>query len=403
MNPTSLVPTLAFLFLGDLHLAPRIWSNLPTVTGDGAVGLRDLFALSAKLGCPDVVLGGDIFDSNPPNSDQVTIFQELAARHVQCGGRIWCYQGNHDKVAAGTPWYATMPNWLLPVTHIGDGTPVEIGGLRCVAYDYATKDDILSTLATLNEEIQQGQQPPQVLMLHQAFKEALGFEHAWNCEAAAVPPQIPLTLIGDIHAPIEFSTPGGRAYYSGSSHPRNIDEIKHAPSALAVRTDLSVERIPLPNARSFVRHFLLPDGPSMDEHFNFACKLAKAFADAVLPPVIWLTCADELGIQGNDLQERLREALPFAVVHLEKLATSKVRATLAPETGRPTELRDPVTLIDEMIDPAQHPVGNQLVRDLLSVRRKEDLRGVISATEQRFITGERGEVLGLVANTSLVP
>jgi len=222
----------AFLAIGDLHLDAVIWRRYRQITGDAFYGFKNCMTLAVDRQLP-IVLVGDIFDVVNPDPQLVKFFRQQMDRLAAEGVPVYVMQGNHDKRT--TPWTGAIHDHPQ---YIGDGRPVQIGGLTCVAFDYDTRDVIQQKLVTLTD-------PPQVLFLHQAVRQALNFDGKWNCDLEWVPEGIPLTVMGDIHTPWQQQfRPGQRAYYTGATHARDRDQL--APkSCLQVSDDLSVERLPI--------------------------------------------------------------------------------------------------------------------------------------------------------------
>lgn len=240
-------PQPAFLALGDIHLSGRIWGSRPDVTGDDILGLDNLLDQGIRLQVP-VVLVGDLYDTaNQTDPRLILAFQRWVERARNHGIAVYALQGNHDRRAV--PWYAVDPY----VQHIGDGREVSIGGLTCRGYDFDLQDRIHGRLKELADL-----PAPQVLFLHQAARQALKFDGAWNCDLAEVPPGIPLTVLGDIHRPMSGEIrPGQEWAYTGSGCPRSTEEFG-ARSVLRVNRDLSWSRIPVPGRP--MRHEVWRDG-----------------------------------------------------------------------------------------------------------------------------------------------
>ena len=210
-------PKPSFLALGDIHLDPLIWRRHRDITGDAEASWMSFIDHAINLKIP-IVIVGDLFDSIDPPTTMVQVFRESMEICQANGVEVFAIQGNHDK-RLPIPWYcAVSPH----PRHFGDGALTTINGIKTVGIDYSTQDVIQERLATITSQIDQN--PVQVLFLHQAVKQGLKFQDAWNCDINWVPDAIPLVILGDLHAPIDIPRAKGHALYTGSSHPRSLAE-----------------------------------------------------------------------------------------------------------------------------------------------------------------------------------
>lgn len=230
------VPKPAFVALGDVHLSGRIWGSRPDVTGDDILGLENVLTVSIDQGKVPIVLVGDIFDTAyQADVRPLRAFQAWVDRVRDRGISVYALQGNHDRRAI--PWYAAAPH----VQHIGDGRPLVINGVSARGFDFDLLDGIRGKLQALAAD-----PLPQVLFLHQAARQALKFDGAWNCDLEDVPPGIPLTVLADLHGPYSGEIrPGQEWAYTNSGHPRSTSEFGDR-SILVVNQDLSWRRVPVP-------------------------------------------------------------------------------------------------------------------------------------------------------------
>ncbi len=287
----------AFLALGDIHLDHLIWRRQRDIADDSLTAFRSFLDHAIRLRIPAVIVG-DLFDTTDPESSLVRFFREQMSRCADAGIPVYAIQGNHDK-RPGVPWYvACSPH---PI-HFGDGRPVVIGGLQVVGFDYAVRDVIERQLADLHAELESGGRPPQVLMLHQAVRQALRFEGAHNCDLDWVHPAIPLTVLGDIHRPCDMSTPGGRALYTGSSHPRSLEELGPKTCVL-VNDDLTVDRLPL--EQRFFARLVWTEDASIDADQVVAGIRFELGRKPTLRPAVWLRYSPERSTVAQELIARL--------------------------------------------------------------------------------------------------
>jgi DNA repair exonuclease SbcCD nuclease subunit len=320
------------------------------------------------------MLCGDIFDVVNPPPSVIREYRMLMDMCQSVGMPVYYYQGNHDK--RPTPWPMALHDHP---TYVGDGKPFQIGALRCVALDYLGRDRIEAAIVEMNND------PPDVLFLHQAVRQALRFENAWNCDLDWVSPRVKTIVLGDIHQPLTMTCPGGKAYYTGASSPRNIDELS-PKSFLILNQDHSVERVPLPS-RPMQRVTLSETTPL--EILSWA---GKALLDAYqldpvgrLHPVLFIRyTAQETAIAQklrDDLQS-LAQGRTFKVVLQALDDTSYQPEQSADRTGKTFE-----ELLNGRVDPATQPQTHNLVLDLW--QSPEDPIDIIAAHRKAFYDGRR--------------
>lgn len=93
---------------GDLHLRPTTWAKHPELSGDSYFGLQQVVDAALERRVP-LILPGDIFDRNRPDSGSVMVFVEQMDRMRDAGESVYCIQGNHDQ--ANPPWFLVHP-WV---------------------------------------------------------------------------------------------------------------------------------------------------------------------------------------------------------------------------------------------------------------------------------------------------
>lgn len=244
------------------------------------VVLEHLVQTTNKTGCP-LVLAGDVFNKNRPVSWVVGETQRLLRQVPE----VWFIQGNHDKDRERA--------WLTIVEtcqHLDPVMAVDVGGHQLVGIDYRSMEEFGEAL---------GQVPKGVdgLVCHQAFKQALSFDDAWNADLDIMEPDRVRNLwVGDIHSPIECWSHDRqiRAVYSGCLWPMNIDETKHEHRAVLVE-DTTDE-----NGHYQYRSLRLPKRPVVSLTLEDEQQLKAALEDSELANRL---CPDMY----EDLDPRLRE------------------------------------------------------------------------------------------------
>jgi hypothetical protein len=210
--------THGFAVIGDSHLVADRDPLRVTNAEDALFALEQAvrFCLSQSL---PLVLAGDLFDSNLVRSSILKDVSLLLAPLATTG--LYGIQGNHDKDPT-TPWFTHVPGAQRLTS-----TPTVVGGHRLVGLDFAPSAGISAQLAALTADADG-------LVLHQALRQGLGFDGAWNCDLDWV--GIRDVWAGDLHNVRDelWSTDGKvRAVYTGSQYMTKTDESEF-PSMLVV-------------------------------------------------------------------------------------------------------------------------------------------------------------------------
>lgn len=354
----------AFVCLGDIHLDPVIWRRYRQILGDSFVGFEGFVDTALSLNVPLVILG-DLFDTVEPTPELVQFFRGQMDRCVSAQIPVYAIQGNHDK--RRTPWYTAIHSH--PV-HIGHGAVVNIGDFTVVGFDYAPLAEIREHLAGL-----EGTTLPQVLFLHQAVKQAIAIDGAWNCDLEWVPEGIPLIVMGDIHSQTEYTVrEGQRAYYTGSSHPRSISEIG-PKSCVIVHKDLSVTRSPIPYRR--IRKFIVSDAAEIP---SLEAWLEEAISESPsrLIPVAWVHHTIEASPDCMALSARYDGR---AMVVLEAARVGISVEEMGEQELTVESLVSCEALIAKMVSPEKEPEIYSFVLDLV---KSKDIPETILSMKQVF-------------------
>lgn len=343
--------TPAFLALGDIHLDTLIWRAYRQVSGDAVQAFKAVTQMAIDRHLP-LVLVGDVFDVVDPDPWLVREFRLEMDRLARECVPVDVLQGNHDR--RRTPWTTAVHDHSR---YIGDGRPRDIGGLKCVAFDYDTRDNIQRKLSELQTAIVAKKTGiPQVLFLHQAVKQALRFEGQWNCDLEWVPEQIPLVVMGDIHT--EWSArvrPGQMAYYTGASHPRDLSQLGQK-TCMLVNDDLSIERLPFPGRPiNAMQVMTTVDVEKAREWLQTALASKPA-----LPPALFLKFGPDVGREVMKLEQEFTAALimpkPLTEINLDQTVEQVTQDT----TLNADEL------LRQLVDPEKEPQVHQLVAELLN-------------------------------------
>lgn len=220
--------------LGDIHLDNRIWTRIHGITGDSIVGYNAFLDVAQRLKVPAIIVG-DLFDVAKPTPDIIDAHRKAMDKCAASKTPVYVLQGNHDKQYM--PWATATHEH--PV-YVGDGKIFTLGAHKAQAFDYAAIDEIEPQIRGAEADL---------LFLHQAVKQALGFENAWNADLEWIPDCVKLTVIGDIHKPMDFilsEQKTKRACYTGPGHPRDMDQVG-PKSVVVIYDDLSYSREPIPS------------------------------------------------------------------------------------------------------------------------------------------------------------
>lgn len=356
-----------FVALGDIHLESLIWCKYHHIRGDSFAAFRKFISDAIEWHVP-LVLVGDIFNSVEPDPYYVTIFRHEMERCKEEDIPVYALQGNHDK--RPTPWYTAAHSWPQ---HIGDGEPVSIGGISCVGFDYAVRDSIEQSLLKLSKLKRQ----PQVLFLHQAVRQALGFAGRWNCDLEWVPSGIPLTILGDIHTAWDQQIREGQwAYYTGASHPRNLRELC-PKSYLMVYDDLSVDRNPIPS-RVIGRFRVTADDQLGEVKSWLSSSEVVSLEGYDLPPVAWVYFTPEYA----EAIPRLRSEFEHAIIVSEAIDSPEELDFDLDEESSDGDLISVADLLAKIVDPDGEAQAFSFILQLLE--EGQSVMDIIREVREQF-------------------
>ncbi len=274
------MPEPAFIVCGDAHLDSLIWKARHKITGDAEAAFKAVVDLAIELHLP-LVLAGDVFDHVNPSTPIILFFRQQMDRCQEECVDVYFIQGNHDKRREDVPLVSALhhhPKWLdMYASPDLPGGPVSIGGVCCQGLDYDTRERIQEKIGSMHNR-----RRPDVLVMHQAVKQHLRFEDAWNADLEWVPEDVKLIVLGDLHAQLQSSVREGQeAAYTCSTHPRNLRELE-SHHCLVVNEDLTWYREELP-VRS-MREFRLTANDQIAEVERWLRECPRGH----FPPVAWL-------------------------------------------------------------------------------------------------------------------
>jgi DNA repair exonuclease SbcCD nuclease subunit len=374
-----------FIFAGDLHLSHFIWSNARQVVGDSQFGFSQVVDKAISYGVP-LILTGDVFDSVKPDSQLVEFFRSEMERLRRANIVCYAIQGNHDRQVM--PWYCAASDWPI---HVGDARPFEIGGFVIQGLDYAVRDVIEEQMAKLAVQARL----PDILLLHQACRQFIRFNGAWNFDTDWIPAGVRLACVGDLHAFLQGTALHGcQVWYSGATHAREWPQTGPKACCL-VDTELGVTRVPIV-ARDFTK-MTLEAGTTDQEVQNALQGLQDRLGSTIdsdlgLPPVLKLCWSHEslaaLEAARRWLGVHDRQAdLKGLIVLEDQFQNSQALVEAPTESADDVSLPSPSQLMSQIIDPQAQPVAYSLALNL--VGNQADAIQVVTDARTRFLAARR--------------
>lgn len=361
------MPEQGFIFIADSHVDVHgIRQDVPK--DDTLIPLQFALDYACAKGKP-VVHGGDLYDRNLPPSWLTAAVESMlaaAAKHVP----VYVIQGNHDKDPA-FPWacHAQGVRWLDPLR----GAPTDVGGYGVVGLDFRPAAQISAELANIP--------PCDVLVLHQALRQGLGFDGAWNCDLDWVSPgKCGFVLLGDLHGVADELAAHDRkvrAIYSLSQYHTDLGST-HVPGFVDVGPRLadgrpSYTRVAVPVRRTHDLSVMVPeDLPEAIVRLRALQAPPEGLPEALWKPVIHLR--HPAGMLVDALLSHLKDR---AYVIETAIATGSSTVV-----GVPSQRETAVTFSSllQAMPPERLPATvRAFALDLSQARTADDVRGVIAA------------------------
>jgi hypothetical protein len=210
------------VYTADLHLSPTIWQDMPTLAGDAYAALAFIVNFCVKNKVTALVIGGDLFDKERPDSRSVTVFMHLMNAMAEAEIPVYVTQGQHER--ADPPWARLHEH----VQYVGDGEMFSIleeetgVNITVRAYDNASAVDMEKAMKPLGKRKKKGgDMAPDILVVHQLVRQLVPFEGSWDFDLDWVPEQTALVLGGDYHKHCHED----KLWYPGSTHMRDTSQI----------------------------------------------------------------------------------------------------------------------------------------------------------------------------------
>ena len=363
----------AFAVVGDLHMAPHVYSEFPTMRGDSEAALDQIIDYCDSHNLP-LYLAGDSLDKCSQRSEMIGLMHKAVERL----GEVWAVQGQHEKDTP--PWISSIGGF-----YTGDGVLRNLGGLTVVGLDYEAPRVILEKLANVP--------PCDVLILHQMIKEStVGIKGAYDIELADLPEQAKLIIAGDNHNGWSVKLPDGRTVtYTGSMRmcSRNEPLEKHF---LVVHDDLTIEVVPL-KTRPYLRFEIVSENilDAALKKIRGAVTVAEGDPSPIAQPFVHIKYLPEI----ENLQERVRVAC-------DDKAFLKLVPFQSVEThGEETEVVEGSTTLEgclaEVVDQKADPELFEFVQALLASEAPKD---VVAVWKGQYEEGQRPKVSTQVENVA---
>lgn len=362
-----------FVLTGDSHIVSDFESSKLTNAHDSLFALTQTVDYCIEQQLP-LVLAGDLYDRNMvPSRMLKRITTELNRLHA-AGVGLYGIQGNHDKDPE-YPWFAHCDGSV----RLGP-QPVVVGGHQLAGLDFGPSADISARLELV--------QPCDGLVLHQALKQGLGFDDAWNMDLEWVGDYTSCVWLGDLHNvrnELWTSDKRVRAVYTGSQYMTRVDESDH-PSFVRVYGPAphpEYERIPLRHRPIY--RFVIDSNDTLEQMID---QLSEVLAepDTGLPeeiraPGLIVTYyADIAGV--TDVLRELTNGRSARVY--EKMLPSRKKTV---PTWGISDAREGLTL-ERLV--SEHTKGElqQFMFDLVRSPSIDSVREVLSVWEKRVYEKE---------------
>lgn len=228
INPGGLV------FMGDLHLQPRIWKHKP-LHGDAYYSWLQILDFCVEHQA-NLILLGDVLDTQKPDSGTVKELLDGLKKVRDAGGTIAAIQGQHD--ISEPPW-VSLGGKDHSVVRLTLGNVLTIQGLRIAGLDYTPAPQLESALESITH--------CDILCMHQLLQEVCaggeGDITLDRLSSIASSYGISMVAMGDYHeSAVLMDNP--LVFYTGSSC---IQSIREHPEKFFMYWDIQKLRlIPIP-------------------------------------------------------------------------------------------------------------------------------------------------------------
>jgi DNA repair exonuclease SbcCD nuclease subunit len=373
------------IFFADSHLVDNVWKHKPDLKGDAYYALSSIIEYTT-LEQPDAILcGGDIFDTSKPTDFEVKqLFNQLVKLSNQNPNLkkaipFYYIKGNHDN-NVGEGWPSIAGPLLNHVANVSNMI-LEIGNAKILSFDHMPRSQLLDRLASIPDDVN-------VVMLHVALKEVLGFENSYEVMLKELPAgKVPrVYLLGDIHQPYEYVNTKKKiqVYYPGSTHALDVTQ-DHEKQFLEVNVDISgninVTKIGIPSRPLF--NFELRDEADLEKFLKSGIKKIKSKIEELQDKVLDEFLKPIVCVKFNPIKDAysrlLAELIPISFAFLKPIPIKSSTIELNKKKTEPVSLLEVIKLVmDESFD----PTVAEITKELLS---EKDPAKVLDSWEKRFI------------------
>ncbi len=269
-----------FIASADIHLGHKLY-NLPDLEDD----LRDNFLRLCNLALEKkvdyLVIAGDLFDTNLPKPNTISLVREQVNKLEKQGIRLVGIAGDHDKPVHGESWCRV--SGVAPVTLCP-----QFAGIDYYDYSHGGTKGVLEAL-----KFERDCDKVQWIFLHAQFpqlfertedKKKIEFSEIKIYETF---PNLQGVIAGDIHAaPETMLAQDGNTAYLGYCGSLGAVDISEASTRSFLYCDgKGLYRIPFPHRRDYIK---IDFTKKSFETFDMAA-LEKKYKEATYKPVFRIT------------------------------------------------------------------------------------------------------------------
>ena len=223
------------LFTADCHMKRRTWTNSTLLKDDATVAFcKAVVAATRHPNVTDIVIGGDLFDSNRPTAQDLLVVKDALTANFNA-----CYyiRGNHDNCE---------PSYLEAITgsledddfhlvHLGSVfTPMDIG-VWMTGLDWSpSASEMFEKLRQIVKDWRQLENHDNMILyvvLHCSFQHLLGFDGAYDFTVDMIKDLCGEDhinfLVGHIHTrdTLVYNSKGAYIHSPGSLYPLSTDKM----------------------------------------------------------------------------------------------------------------------------------------------------------------------------------
>jgi hypothetical protein len=282
------MPEAIAVLSADTHLAQRSWAKHPGLMGDSYYGLKQLvdYCTAAEL---DLVLAGDVFDKNRPDSLTIWHTRTQIDRMERQDLSVYFQNGQHDLVNTGESWLNAISWWS---EHIHQ-KQFDLGGIVAYGLDWTPADQI-------KQEFDKIPTSTDLLIAHQVWRDLMGPRIGESECAFADVPVVKMILTGDFHRHLKLEASNKdnaitRILSPGPVCMQSIDE-DPAKYFFVLSDDMSIQSIRLKTRNCF--RFNLSNKDDLEifltGNVEAACEPQQNVPDNIVKNIVHITYEDNI-------------------------------------------------------------------------------------------------------------